>query len=387
MSDNKKLEAIMECLKENVMMPTKTIVKKVLIDFDLDVSERYVQKVRKAERELQDDAFCTKIGDIEKEGDENMWQTDNGMEDWQVEVLNMANEGGYSVNQITAEFMGCSDNDIRKTLTDFHFMLSEPVLDEDSDNVYFRPDTSDKVIHLPHTPATPEVNKSATKEDYWEVALPECITACSKAEKEVQVFMSKTARQKAMMFMQWAKAREWLAYLIGEKKDDGYYIHDLYLPDQRTSATLVDKVVADNYNTLTIVGVIHSHHEMGAGDADNPSFSGHDAEFINSNHNLSLLAGRDRDTKGFKLVGVARVTTPCGGLMTVKATVKPMKEEVSDEEKALKEDFFGKVFGHDPSKINGKDISNNKTGNYNFANGGRNWSGGDVHPIKNENAG
>jgi hypothetical protein len=143
--------------------------------------------------------------------------------------------------------------------------------------------------------------------------------------------------------MQWAGAREWLAYLIGEFKNDNYYIYDLYLPDQRTCSTLVDKVIADKYNEMKVVGVIHSHHEMGAGDEDRPSFSGHDEAFINSNHNLSLLAGRDRTTKGFKIVGIARTKTPCGAFMKIKASVKAMNEIPSDAEKEMKKEFLEKT--------------------------------------------
>jgi hypothetical protein len=216
-------------------------------------------------------------------------------------------------------------------------MLVGSVLDEKKES---------NIIQLPNEPDTgePKQNRSATRDDYWEVEI-ECVTACSKVSQSVDVFISKQARQKAMLFMKWAKAREWLAYLVGEKKDDGYHIHDLHLPDQRTSSTLVDRVNTDEYNKIKIIGVIHSHHEMGAGDADRPSFSGHDAEFINSNHNLSLLAGKDREKGGFKVVGIARVQTPCGGFMKIKANVKPMKEKRSDEEQALLDEFKEKVFG------------------------------------------
>jgi hypothetical protein len=224
-------------------------------------------------------------------------------------------------------------------------------LDEDKDK---------NIIQLPFDgfkedapTGAPEKNRSATREDYWEVKI-DCVTACSKVNQSVDVFLSKKVRQKAMLFMKWAKAREWLAYLVGNKTEDGYDITDLYLPDQRTSSTLVDKVKADEYNNLKIVGVIHSHHEMGAGDEDRPSFSGHDSEFINSNHNLSLLAGVDRKNGGFKVVGIARVQTPCGGMMKIKANVKRMKEEMSPEEKNLNDEFKDKVFGKTNNGLPGK---------------------------------
>jgi len=353
MSENIKLIAIMACLKENINMPTKTIIKTILEKHFISVSERYIQKVRKAEKELA------------MEKGEDMFHTKNVnvlMEDWQIEVLNMGNEGGWSVQQIS-ERLNKSDEEIRGTFTDFHYMLDSQVLDEDSETVYFEPGFGSQTVDLPLPDSdlppdtdlnnnvisdkdflsTPDLLDYKKREDYWSVELPECITSCSKVN-EVDVFINKATRAKAMMFMKWAKAREWLAYLVGEKQEDGsYIITDMYLPDQRTSATLVDKVDADEYNKLKVVGVIHSHHEMGAGDEDRPSFSGHDTEFINSNHNVSLLAGRDRETGGFKVVGIARVTTPCGGLMKVKANVKALSE-VTDEEKALKKEFFDKVF-------------------------------------------
>lgn len=367
MFNDKKLIAIQECLDENINMPTRTIVKTVLEKYSIPVSERYVQKIRK---EMKEDIEWNKS--LKGEGDDMFDTGKSGMKEWEIDVLNMANEGGWSIQQIS-ESLNIDVDHTRSALTDFHYMLSSPVLDEEEEGVYFQPDgfvpdtdINNNIINLPHISGKPDVpavvgapdfNRSATREDYWEIPLPECVTECSKAKKEVNVFIGKEARKKAMLFMKWAKAREWLAYLVGEKVEDEYFIHDLYLPDQRTSATLVDKVVADEYNKLSIMGVIHSHHEMGAGDEDRPSFSGHDDNFINSNHNLSLLAGRDRATGGFKVVGIARITTPCGGIMKVKAVVKAMKEEATEEEKALKTEFFGKVFSNPPTSINGKKIN------------------------------
>ena len=106
--------------------------------------------------------------------------------------------------------------------------------------------------------------------------------------------------------------------------------------------------------------MIHSHHEMGAGDEDSPSFSGHDADFINGNHDLSLLAGRNGG--GFKIVGIARVKTPCGSLMQIKASVKVMKENPSEEEIALKNEFFGKVMDK-----KSKNSTSSGSGTYHFS--------------------
>ena len=351
-------KSVVDELAKNIDMPTKEVMKEVdeMWEGRITVTERYVQKMRKALKDAM-------------KGD-NM----NGLNQWQIDVLNMANEGGWSIQQI-AEKVEADPEDVRETLQDFHYMVhNREILDEDNPDVFFDAGSKDNVISLPApapaAPGAPAENRSASNDEYWEVPLPDCVTACSKVEQSVDVFMSKCARIKAMHFMKWAKSREWLAYLMGEKTDEGYVVHDLYLPDQRTSATLVDKVNADKYNEMKIVGVIHSHHDMGAGDEDRPSFSGHDAEFINSNHNLSLLAGNKREG-GFKIVGIARTTTPCGGLMRIKANVKALSEQPSEEETALKNEFFEKVFNRKVEDNNGEVSSygfDTRNGQYHFTN-------------------
>jgi hypothetical protein len=351
-----KQEIICNLLDQDVDMPTRTIIMNVATLHKIDISERHIQRVRKAykeeiekSRKKRAELSATRM---RKEAEEMGQQ----LTAEQIEILNMANEGGWSIQDL-ANRLHIESDTIRETLKDFHWMITGEVLDEEGKDVYFNADQGDAggntkedvfdtdtgadVIEL--TDAVADVSTgTGGNEEFWEVQI-ETVTACSKCGREVDVFINRTARTKAMMFMKWAGPREWLAYLVGELKDGAYYITDLFLPDQRTSATLVDKVVAENYNQITIVGVIHSHHEMGAGDEDNPSFSGHDAAFINGNHNLSLLAGRDRKTGGFKVVGIARTKTPCGAFMTIKASVKTMGEELTDEEQAMKTEFFSKT--------------------------------------------
>jgi len=336
-------------------LPTKTVISKIRVEYGIDVSPRHVQRVRKFVIAEQAEENKVKGNDDMGINNDDTFDTGKGLEAWQLEMINMVNEplkgdSFWSIQEL-AIVLEKTDKEVRQALADFNYMISNVVLDEEKNK---------NIIQLPFDgfkddapTGAPEKNRSASREDYWEVKI-DCVTACSKVDQSVNVFLSKKVRQKAMLFMKWAKAREWLAYLVGNKTEDGYDITDLYLPDQRTSSTLVDKVKADEYNNLTIVGVIHSHHEMGAGDEDKPSFSGHDSEFINSNHNLSLLAGVDRKNGGFKVVGIARVQTPCGGMMKIKANVKRMKEKMSDEEKSLNDEFKDKVFGKTNNGLPGK---------------------------------
>lgn len=171
----------------------------------------------------------------------------------------------------------------------------------------------------------------------WDVTEQlDCVTACSKAPQKALVSISAVARKKISLFMKWAGSQEWLAYLKGEFIDESNVIvTDVALPDsQNASATLVHNVVMNDYKG--IVGVIHSHHDMGHGSTDNPGFSGHDNEFINSNHNVSLLVSK----KG--IAGHIRVKTPCGAFMKVVAKVKHM-DEVELDEKKLQEEFKNNI--------------------------------------------
>lgn len=329
-------------------LSTSTVIGKIRVEYGEDVSPRHVQRVRKAMLEEKN----VKGNDMGKPMDDNdVFDSAHGLSSWQLDLINMINEPSkddeFWTIQELAIIVEKTDNEVRDTLQKFNFMIMNAVLDEEKKtNVIQLPEKNEK-----H--GGPEVNKSASNDDYWEVKI-DCVTACSKVEKEINAFISRNARKKAMLYMKWAKRREWLGYLVGEKKDDGYHIYDIHLPDQRTSSTLVDKVNTNDYNQLKIVGVIHSHHEMGAGDADKPSFSGHDAEFINSNHNLSLLAGVDRKSGGFKIVGIARVFTPCGSAMKIKASVKAMKEKMSDEDQQLFDEFKSKTLGEPNAGLAGK---------------------------------
>jgi hypothetical protein len=350
--------AIYKCFDEDVDMPTATIVAK------LNVSPRYVQALRKEYKEVliriqsekkgekvknNNDVFDTGIDDnaiIVPVNDSFMELSDND-----IEIINIANEGGWSIKDIS-EYTRFSEKFIRDTLNRVYPLIKADVLDENDATVFFKGSKEhndhhanltqsilDELDSIPNTSTPITTNKIVKEEEYWEIK-QDCVTACSKVEKNVDVFMNIKSRRKAMLYMKWAGAREWLAYLVGKMENGKYIIEDLYLPDQRTSSVLVDKVDTTEFNRLSIVGVIHSHHEMGAGDVDNPSFSGHDAEFINSNHNLSLLAGKDGT--GFKIVGIARAKTPCGAFIQIKALVKALVEN-SEEDKALKDEFLEKT--------------------------------------------
>lgn len=86
---------------------------------------------------------------------------------------------------------------------------------------------------------------------------------------------------------------EWLAYLRGKVKKESdpekgttivYHIHKLFVPKQRVNYSTVE--VLDSKIPKNCIGVIHSHHSMGA------FFSSVDHDYINDNHDLSIVVSK-----------------------------------------------------------------------------------------------
>lgn len=372
-----KQQMIESVLSENITVSTREAIKQIKDKFKIKVSVRSVQRTRK--RLIAEGSKMENLSDVNPNEDSDVFDTGvpdnktvektideivsddkiinlNGLSDDDIIVLNLANEGGWSVEQIADSVKkndggSFTSDEVRNILTRLKDMVQGEVLDEENPEVYLTTGTKDILEELDALPTTPirgtfrnvgvGFGGTVGQENFWEVK-QDCVTQCSKAANSINVFMNIVSRRRSMLYMKWAGAREWLAYLLGEFKDGSYYVTDLYLPDQRTSSALVDNINNDEFNKLPIIGVIHSHHEMGAGDANNPSFSGHDASFINSNHNLSLLAGRDRVGGGFKIVGIARVKTPCDAFIQIKANIKSMVED-PEGDKALKDEFLEKT--------------------------------------------
>lgn len=185
-------------------------------------------------------------------------------------------------------------------------------------------------------------SRAAKKKGFWEVKI-DCVTECSKVNTEVEAHFKPIVRPKVQILMEKFTGIEWLVYLIGEKKfeDDKliFTINDIHIPIQKVSSGLVWDVECAEYNTLQIVGVMHSHHGMGTG------FSPTDHDFVNSNHNLSLVISNKQ------IAGQARIETPCGAIKIVEnVTIKHL----------IDNNFDKKGFEKEIAKINQKPQGNNK---------------------------
>jgi proteasome lid subunit RPN8/RPN11 len=171
-------------------------------------------------------------------------------------------------------------------------------------------------------------------DDHWETDI-ETIHDCSKAPEEIIVKVDLIVKLKIDSLMEEYPGREWLGYLIGQRADeekeieaDPLHIVDVEIPEQVATSARVEDIECENFNELNVVGVIHSHHGMGTG------FSGTDHEFINGNHNLSLVIANNG------IAGQYRWTTPCGALKIIEGVkVKVIYPEIGfDKEAWLKEE-------------------------------------------------
>ena len=121
---------------------------------------------------------------------------------------------------------------------------------------------------------------------------------------------------------------EWLALLVGTRSTDGMdvTVTELRIPLQersRAECSLVNKEPL----TPDIVGVVHSHHTMGA------FFSTTDDNELNPRFPVSIVVATNRasstDAKrllGFDYEAVGRAVLPCGSLGVVDFIVLPTPE-------------------------------------------------------------
>jgi len=160
--------------------------------------------------------------------------------------------------------------------------------------------------------------------DSWEVKI-DTITECGKAPAEMIINIDLLAKMKIDALMEKYPNIEWLAYLLGDGTDP-LRVVDIFIPKQTVTTTRVDDVECPEFNDMKVIGVIHSHHGMGTG------FSGTDHEWINQNHNISLVIAKTG------VAGQCRWTTPCGCLKIVSVKVKVTYPDLGfDKEGFIKE--------------------------------------------------
>lgn len=125
---------------------------------------------------------------------------------------------------------------------------------------------------------------------------------------------------------------EWLGYLQAEQLESGdWHVLELQIPEQEVQAAHVEPT-----ETIHAPGVIHSHVNMSA------TFSANDDEYINSNHDFSIVVN-----KNAQVSVVQRVKLPCGALILSDSSLEvdyPEPEETEEFVKAAKAKLKEKVY-------------------------------------------
>lgn len=111
---------------------------------------------------------------------------------------------------------------------------------------------------------------------------------------------------------------EWAILLTGERRKGGYEVEvtGYEIPPQERSGGHVSLPEFDL--TPDIVGVIHSHHHMGA------FFSDIDKPTLNTRFPTSIVIAHGADTYlGFKYLGTGKVQLPCGSTGEIEFKIQP----------------------------------------------------------------
>lgn len=163
-------------------------------------------------------------------------------------------------------------------------------------------------------------NEVQDDNDSWENTNEDMgiIESCGlKPEEPFIITLSRKVKSKIDFLMKRFPNTEWLAYLTGDKET--MIVSDMIIPKQSVSTAnvfVIERPVDEN-----IIGVIHSHHGMGA------FFSGTDDSYINMNNDMSIVVAHN----GYK--AIVKWKTPCGHICFIDATVNIEVEKLFCEDK------------------------------------------------------
>jgi len=132
--------------------------------------------------------------------------------------------------------------------------------------------------------------------------------------KDVIIFIGNKPRQKIEFLMEEYAHQEWLAYLVGKQsKKENFFIEDIFIPPH-AEASSTSAEAEPFHIPQKCVGVIHSHHSMGA------FHSATDKEHVDQNFPISITVAKRNTALEFDAVSYR--TTLCGKVASVKGEVK-----------------------------------------------------------------
>ena len=171
----------------------------------------------------------------------------------------------------------------------------------------------------------------------WDSGI-EIIKGCGHMKQpKYHVKFEPLADEKIKKLQKYFPSLEWLAYLVGkvDHKSQQVLVEDLVIPDsqQVTSGNVYDVEYGWNEGKA-IIGVIHSHHGMGA------FFSGTDDAYINQNHDVSIVVST---SKTAPIKGQVRIKTPCDSYVLAEDLTFSVEHPTVLDETEFEKEFTSKI--------------------------------------------
>jgi len=190
-----------------------------------------------------------------------------------------------------------------------------------------------------------DATTTVARQGCWDAGI-EILSSCDKVVvSPYHIEFHLLSHQKINKLKSFYPHLEWLAYLVGTVNHETHRVEveDLIIPDsqQVTGASVYNveyewPVLPDGKQ---IIGVIHSHHTMGA------FFSGTDDAYINQNHDVSIVVAT---AKGREILSQIRVKVPCGAYVLAEQITYSVKYPSVLDEDAFETEFKGKISSYTP---------------------------------------
>lgn len=204
---------------------------------------------------------------------------------------------------------------------------------------YLKPMTDEEFENLKakHDKGGAFAKQIQVKQECWDSGI-EILPTCGHMKvPKYNVEFEILADEKIKKLQDYYPSLEWLAYLEGEVDHDKHHVlvKDIVIPDsQQTTGVNVYNVEYSWNEGRKIIGVIHSHHSMGA------FFSGTDDAYINQNHDVSIVVSTSERSP---IKGQVRMKTRCGAYILAEDLDFSVKREKVLDEKEFEKEFVSKI--------------------------------------------
>ena len=150
--------------------------------------------------------------------------------------------------------------------------------------------------------------------------------------KAPDIFIEPIPADKIRLLMEAYPHTEWVGYLVGQvNKDSGdIFVEDIVIPPHEEANGASCLAEPFHVPRVGCVGVIHSHHSMGA------FHSGQDDHTVDRNFPISITIAKK--STNLEYDAISHVTTPCGKRSLLKCPVKYVQpKSLFDRKKWLDE--------------------------------------------------